>query len=226
MTAARQQVLDELARQISALRLPHPTRVAIDGVDAAGKTTLADELAGVVTRLGRPVVRASIDGFHNPQATRRRRGSLSPEGYFYDSFNYDALTESLLQPLGPGGARSYRRAAFDFRSDQPVAAEIEQAPADAVLLLDGVFLLRPELREHFDYSVFVRADFAVTTARAESRDLILFGNVDEVRRRYRERYVPGQELYLREAQPERWASVVLDNNDPANPRIARYTHSL
>lgn len=32
-------VPEELARLIESLALPHPTRVAIDGVDAAGKTT-------------------------------------------------------------------------------------------------------------------------------------------------------------------------------------------
>jgi len=125
----------------------------------------------------------------------------------------------LLQPLGPGGSRSFRRATFDFRTDEPAAAEVEEAPADAVLLLDGVFLLRSELREQFDYSVFVRADFEVTTQRAEQRDVALFGSVEEVRRRYRERYVPGQRLYLSVAQPERWASIILDNDDPAAPRI-------
>jgi uridine kinase len=194
-------------------------RVAIDGVDAAGKTVLADELASLITDRGRPVIRASIDGFHNRQVTRRRRGSMSPEGYFHDSFNHAALLEALLQPLGPGGSRLFRRAVFDFRTDQPVAPPVEAAPSDAVLLFDGVFLLRNELRGHFDFSVFVRADFAVTTRRAEQRDIQLFGDVEEVRRRYRERYVPGQQLYLSTAEPERWASIIMDNNDPAVPRI-------
>ncbi len=221
MTRTRQNILADIASRIAGVRRPHPIRVAIDGVDAAGKTTLADELAPVVTALGRSVIRASIDGFHNPQATRRRRGSRSPEGYFHDSFNYPALVEALLQPLGPGGSGLFRRSVFDFRTDQPVAAETERAPVDAVLLFDGVFLLRAELREYFDYSVFVQADFAVTTQRAEQRDVALFGDVEEVRRRYRERYVPGQQLYLSAAQPERWASIVIDNNDPTMPRIQR-----
>jgi uridine kinase len=219
MTRARQRVLADIGSRIADLHRPHPIRVAVDGVDAAGKTTLADELAPIITRLGRPVIRASIDGFHNPLAIRRRRGSLSPEGYFHDSFNYSALVGALLEPLGPGGSGSFRRAVFDFRKDEPVAAEIENASADAVLLFDGVFLLRPEVREHFDFSVFVRADFEVTTQRAEQRDLALFGSVEAVARRYRERYVPGQRLYLTAAQPERWASVIVDNNDPTTPRI-------
>ena len=40
----RSVVLDELAKRITQIQLDHPVRVAIDGVDAAGKTILADEL--------------------------------------------------------------------------------------------------------------------------------------------------------------------------------------
>ncbi len=219
MTTPRQEIVAAIAQRIVGVRVPHPVRVAIDGVDAAGKTTLADELAEAVRHLGRPVIRASIDGFHNARAIRRRRGSLSPEGYFEDSFNYRALVEALLLPLGAAGSGSFRRAVFDFRTDQPVTAPLEVASVDSVLLFDGVFLLRDELRAHFDFSVFVRAAFEVTIERAEQRDVQLFGSIEEVRRRYRQRYVPGQELYLRTAQPERWASVIVDNNDPARPNI-------
>jgi uridine kinase len=215
----RQELIHQIASQIAAIARPHPVRVAIDGVDAAGKTTFGDELAPVLATRGRPVIRASIDGFHNPGAFRRRRGALSPEGYFHDSFNYPALVEALLQPLGPGGSLAFRRAVFDFRTDAIVHAPHEHAEPNAILLLDGVFLLRPELRGHFDFSIFLRADFSVTVARAERRDIGLLGSVGEVRRRYRERYVPGQELYLSSVKPEQWASVVIDNNDPLRPAI-------
>jgi uridine kinase len=143
----RRELLKDLASRIAAVELAHPVRVAVDGVDAAGKTMLANELAQFIDGLGRPVIRASIDGFHNPAAIRRRRGSASPEGYFEDSFNYDALLSALLQPLGPSGSRDFRRAVFDFRADQPVETPIEHAPPNAILLFDGVFLLRPRLRE-------------------------------------------------------------------------------
>ena len=136
----RQQAIEDIALRITAVKRPHPVRVAIDGVDAAGKTTLADELVAVIRSLGRDVIRASIDGFHNPSAIRRSRGPLSPEGYFHDSFNYPALIDSLLEPLGPGGSRAFRRAIFDFRTDAPVETPVEHAAPDAILLLDGVFL--------------------------------------------------------------------------------------
>jgi uridine kinase len=100
-----------------------------------------------------------------------------------------------------------------------VRAPLEEAAPDAVLLFDGVFLLRPELRDHWDFSIFLRADFEVTVKRAEERDLELFGSISDVRSRYEDRYVPGQRLYLSEVQPEGWASIVINNNDPAEPHI-------
>ncbi len=219
----RHVLVEDLASRIAAIVRPHPVRVAIDGVDAAGKTTLADELAPVLAGLRRPVIRASIDGFHHPAAIRRRRGPLSPEGYFLDSFNYPALVEALLQPLGPGGTLQFRRAVFDFRTDSPVSAPIERAEPDAILLFDGVFLLRPEVRAHFEFSVFLHVDFNVAMERAEKRDAPLFGSTAAVRQRYETRYVPGQRLYLAGVQPDQWASVVVDNNDPVRPAV---THAV
>ena len=43
-TMNRSDSILALANRIAAMRLGHPVRAAVDGVDAAGKTTLADEL--------------------------------------------------------------------------------------------------------------------------------------------------------------------------------------
>ncbi len=221
MSTACQELLDDLAARIVRVRREHPVRVAIDGVDAAGKTTLADDLVQPLQLLGRCVIRASIDGFHNPAEVRYRRGTSSPDGYYRDSFNNAALIDSLLRPLGPQGTRRYRRGIFDFRSDSALALPYEEVGPDGTLLFDGVFLLRPELRKHWDFTIFVRASFDVTVRRAEGRDLELFGKASDVRRRYEQRYVPGQQMYLSEVQPADLASVVIDNNDPTRPVLAR-----
>ncbi len=213
----RSELLHDLAARIARCQVDHPLRVAIDGVDAAGKTALAEELAPYLAGMGRPVIRASIDGFHNPEIIRRRRGPLSPEGYYEDSFDYEALFDALLRPLGRGGDRRYRTAVFDYRTDSPAAPATAEAPPQAVLLFDGVFLLRPELRAFWDFSVFVRAGFRATLPRAMKRDVDLFGGADAVRERYERRYIPGQMLYISEAAPEEWATVVVDNNDPDEP---------
>lgn len=216
---AREETLDQLANRIAARIADRPLRVAIDGVDASGKTTLADELAPLLIAWGRPVIRASVDGFQRPRAERYRRGPDSPEGYYHDSFDYAALRDYLLLPLGPGGSRRIRRAVFDLAADRPLAADEEVTPENAILLLDGVFLLRPELYDLWDYRVFVDAPFAVTLARAAKRDLALFGSAEAVIARYQRRYIPGQRLYLREARPRDRADVVIENEDLEEPRL-------
>ena len=127
----------------------------------------------------------SIDSFHQPASVRRRRVALSSEGFYHDSFDLGALRSNLLEPLGPGGSRRIRRGIFDSVADRPTAAPIEEADADAILLFDGIFLLRPELRAYWEEAIFLRADFAVTVARARKRDSALLGGVEEVERRYR-----------------------------------------
>ena len=213
----RTTLLQQMAREIVALERDHPVRVAIDGPGAAGKTTLADELVEQIEAHGRPVIRATIDGFHHPRVHRTRRGADSVEGYYHDSFDHHAARENVLLPLGPGGSRVYRKAVFDFRVDAPVDEPHETAHPNAVLLFDGMFLFRPELDDCWDYRIFVHADFHVTLLRARQRDLKLFGCDKEIQRRYHARYIPGQQMYLDQVAPHTRSDVTIDNNDPAIP---------
>ena len=87
---SRLPALDGLARTIAAL--PAPARVAIDGVDAAGKTTLADELAARLPGC----VRISADSFLRPAAERHRLGRESSAGYYRDSFDHERLRAAVL----------------------------------------------------------------------------------------------------------------------------------
>lgn len=208
-----------LAGAVLAAAGPHPLRIAVDGPDAAGKTMLADELAGWLRARGREVVQASVDGFHRPRAERYRQGPDSPRGYYEDAFDYATLRRVLLDPLGDGGDRRYRAEYFDVRADKPLAAAVRTAAEDAVLVVDGVFLLRPELRDAWDLTVFVTASAAERLSRARVRDTEIFGSPQEVDRRYRSRYLPAQELYRTLAAPQDHADFVLHNDDPAHPVV-------
>ena len=58
-------VLAETVDAIQSLKAPHPLRIGIDGASASGKSTFANQLVEPLRKLGRTVIRASIDGFHN-----------------------------------------------------------------------------------------------------------------------------------------------------------------
>ena len=90
-----------------------------------------------------------------------------------------------------------------------------------VLLFDGVFLLRPELEGCFDLSVFIQVDPSISLERALKRDLSLFGTKTATEQRYRERYLPGQEIYYSSVHPDQRADILIDNNDPTVPTLTR-----
>ena len=214
-------LLDSLARYLVALDVGHPLRVAIDGVDAAGKTILADDLARELQGCGRQIIRSSVDFFHYPAEVRHQHSGTSPESYYADSFNYPALTSLLLEPLGAGGNRRFCTGIYDYRVEGELKSPELLADVSAILLFDGIFLQRPELSVYWDRVIFLQVNFEETVARAAERDQYLFGTAAEVRVRYESRYVPGQQIYLAQCQPADLAHILIDNTDPTFPLLLR-----
>lgn len=213
----REELLSRLAEAVGSVTTAHPTRVAVDGPPATGKTTLADTLAVVLRAQGREVIRATIEDFLTPRSQRYRRGEDSAEGCYHDSFDFDALHRVLLDPLGPGGSRRFQQAVYDKVTDTALSQPVTTAPADAVLLFDGVFLLRPELIDRWDLRIFVSTAFEKTLNRARTRDQSPVRSATEVERRYRSRYIPSQQFYFDTARPTDHADIIVHNDDPQQP---------
>jgi len=212
----RGELLSRLAEAVGSVTVTHPVRVGVDGPPAAGKTTLADELAVVLRARGREVIRATIDDFLFPRALRYRRGEYSAEGCYFETHDYAALNRVLLDPLGPGGDRRFQHAVYDRRTDTALSPPVTTAPADAVLLFDGVFLLRPELIDRWELRIFVSTAFAETVDRAMLREQEVLSGA-EVDRRWRDRYIPAQQLYFATVRPTDHADIVVYNDDPQRP---------
>ena len=209
-------MLGRLAEAVGSVTVAHPTRVAIDGPPAAGKTTLADELAVVLREQGRDVIRATIDDFLFPRARRYARGEYSAEGCYFDTHDYDALKRVLLDPLGPGGDRRFQRAVYDRTADTALSPPVTTAAVDAVLVFDGVFLMRPELIDRWDLRIFVSTSLEKIVDRAVIRERPVSSRV-EVERRWRERYIPSQQLYFATVRPTHHANIVVHNDQPQRP---------
>lgn len=205
----KKDALDALAAEIVALYAGGRVVVAIDGMDGAGKTHFADDLGVALTATGRSVFRASMDDFYRSKAERHARGAESPDGYYRDSFDYSTFRRVLLEPFRLGGSTAFVTAAFDHVRDLPVQAKWRTGPKDAMLVLDGIFLNRPELAGLWNYSVWLE----VTREIAEKRMLDRDGPTGNA-----ERYRGGQDLYLSEVNPRTAASSIIDNSDFDHPR--------
>jgi len=211
---------------ITSLDLGHPARVGLDGRSAAGKTTLADALAEMVqSTTKRPVLRASIDDFHRPgHKLRSIREEWTPQSYFDGGYDYGAFRELVLQPLGPDGDRRVRTAIFDSFHDEPVPAQWQVAEENTILIVDGAYLQRDELRSHWDYLIWLKVDADTVLSRARERDVAWVGSVEVVDRRYRQRVLSTHALYESLVDPEAHADAVVDTTDlsthPGPERLA------
>ena len=210
-------MLRQVADAVTEVTTPHPVRIALDGRPASGKTTLANELAEVLRARGRPVIRATIDEFMHPKVVRYRRGVDSPEGCYHDSFDFDAIHRALLDPLGPGGTGEFQDATYDRETDRVVSLPTRRAPVDAMLLFDGVFLMRPELNDSWELRILVSTSFEASLRRARLRDAAVLGSVTRVEERFRSRYLPSQAHYFATVGPTEIAEVIVGNENPERP---------
>ncbi|WP_043806335.1 uridine kinase [Paenarthrobacter aurescens] len=209
---ARDSFLRSLAREILALQKGRRL-IAIDGVDGSGKSTFARDLAAVIHE--RPVLIIHVDDFLHLREVRHRRGRDSPEGFWLDTYDYESLHNHVLEPLGKGGAGAYRPAATDHVRNIRLSPALVQAPENVLVLVEGMFLHRDELVGTWDYSIFLDVPFHETARRMALRD----GSHPDPEHPSMLRYVGGQRLYFKSAQPWNRATRVVDNSKPEAPRI-------
>jgi uridine kinase len=218
VSVSREELLVALSARMLALPDDRPRAVALTGMGCTGKTTLAAELATVVTGAGRPVVPLAYDDFHHPSERRHRQGRTSAEGYLEDSFDPDALRRLVLDPLSSAGDTTVVPGSYDLASDLPVDPVPVAVPADAVVLVEGSFLLVPQLADCWDLAVMVVADPARVLERGLVRDADL-GTPEQVRELYLRRYLAAEQLHQERDDPWSHADVVVDLSDPTAPQL-------
>lgn len=214
-TAERTQVVLDLLELMLAVRPRERAVIGVDGPDGVGKSTLAAELrvlAGAVS--GREVLVVGVDAFQRPRAERYARGR-DATSYYEDAFDYDALRRCVLAPFRAG--REIVTAVHDVATDEPVFPDPVEPAEDALLLVEGVFLRRPELQGTFDATVLVAAPPEVTVPRGNAR-FGLPAERDHPGHPENSRYVGAQQRYRfhSEQHPPTW---ILDNARLERPML-------
>jgi uridine kinase len=131
--------------------------VAIDGGAGAGKSTLAK---GIRDRLGIvSILRA--DHFFLP--LNEYPAPLAPDEAYRLYFPWERMREEALIPLRRGQAARYQR--YDWETDR--LSEWVIVEPNEIVLVEGVYSTRPELRPLIDLAIFVE------TPRDERRKRML-----------------------------------------------------
>jgi len=170
--------------------------LAVTGVDCAGKSTLASHVRATCSERGIAVTDVSIDDFFIPPGKRVLGATPSMEYYEY-AFDYPAFAAAV--------------ATAECRiktADSHIDAGGRPAPSRSVLVAEGVFLLRRELRTLWDFVVWLEIDRRTMIRRAMARDAEYFGSPLAAARAYVRRCIPAQQIHLANDAPVEQADLI------------------
>jgi uridine kinase len=216
----RARVVDQLVTIVNSVG-DRRVRVAIDGLTAAGKTSLGHELGRGLVALGRTTLRASLDDFKRPWCEAHRYDRVSGEGYYRNAFEYDAVRRLLLDPSDPNGDGRVALCSIDTLTPVDHSTETTEMPASSVLVVDGVFACRPELNSFWDLRIWVAIDPELSVLRGTARDAAAEGGAAEAEQLHRDRYLASEVIYIGEADPLSVVDVIVDNTNFDHPQISR-----
>ncbi|WP_062517733.1 hypothetical protein [Demequina gelatinilytica] len=208
-------LVDAVARAASSVT--HPLRVGLDGADGAGKTTMRLALAVQLRLRGADVIEASLDDFHHARERRYRQGRDSWRGYTDDAFDLERVRNDLLDPLSPHGGLTFRTRSRDLATDTVLDDPWLTARPDAILLVDGVMLQRPELAGAFDRVIFLDASERERYRRMALRD----GADPDPEAPSNVRYTLAHRHYRAFCRPDERADILVDHEDVDRPVIVR-----
>lgn len=154
------------------------TVVALDGMCAAGKSTLAAKLA---ERFGGSVI--AIDDFHLPFEMRSEERRSEPGG----NMHYERFSQEAAAYLRNGEAFSYGR--FSCR-DGKIVEKKTIAKACPLVIVEGAYAMRAEFRDIYDISLCLLVSDELQKERLLARE------GEEKYRNFEQLWMPLEHRYL------------------------------
>lgn len=195
--------VEELAERVDGVTGPGGwARVLVDGAAQAGPGTWADALVAPLRVRGRPTLRISAEDFLRPASLRLEHGRHDPDAYYTQRLDAGALRREALDPLGAGGSGRVLPRFWDAETDRSPRAEPVRLPPRGVLLVDGSMLLGLGLPAELCVHLHLSASALARRTPAEAAWTL-----------------PAYERYAEEADPTRYADVVLLVDHPDRPAL-------
>lgn len=152
---------EELVALITSLAARAPlTVVAIEGPSGAGKSTLSRTLQGLLP--DSQVV--DLEFFYSDVGVDPPDG-LSPEECYERHVDWRVLDAQVLRPLRRGEPGRYQL--YDWIAEK--RTDWVEVRPDGIVLVDGIYSMRPELTDIYDLTVYVDTPPGERSARLAKR---------------------------------------------------------
>lgn len=202
-------VISAIVERSKAISPGRALLVGISGIDAAGKGFVTSRIAESLEKRGIKPAVITADGWLN--LPHVRFSSRNPATHFYEhAIRFDQMFERLVLPLrdhrkinleadfAEETATTFRKHRYNFR-------EID------VVLLEGIFLLKPTYRLYFDLAIWVDCSFATALRRAVARCQEKLTPRETISA-FETIYFPAQRIHFANDNPLATADIILRND--------------
>jgi uridine kinase len=183
--------LSQIPRRVPALI------IGIDGHGGSGKSTFARTLQKL-----RPadIQVIEMDDFYLPSEARKN-GDDSPLQIGGD-FDWQRLRDQVLLPLSRAENASYQR--YDWDSD--TLAEWHDVKNDGIVIIEGIYSTREELRDFYDYTIWVDCSYETRLQRGIERD------GEEARDKWVNEWMPKEDIYVKTQKPHEKSNMLVEGS--------------
>jgi len=203
------EVADMFASRAVAARGQRALILAVSGIDASGKTTIASQIAARLAAVEVHTVVVALDDWHTPASVRF--STTDPAGHFYrHAYRYDELFATIVEPIRRDRRIDAELHLRRLRNDAEFRTRFRAEAVD-VLMLEGIFLLRRELRDRYDGRVWVDCSFERALERAVARNQEGLPP-DRIVDDYRRIYFPAERLHFTLDNPRAHADAIVPND--------------
>lgn len=187
--------------------------VAVTGIDGSGKGWITSRLLEALRAREVRAVGVNIDGWLNLPHVRFDPSNPAEHFYRY-AIRFEEMFEQLVLPL-----RDRRSLRLEADYAEETATEYRKHvyafEGVDVIVLEGIYLLKRELRTQYDLSFWIDCSFETALERAIARGQEGLP-VEETIRAYRTIYFPAQQIHFERDDP-RAAATGIVVNDPILP---------
>jgi uridine kinase len=156
--------------------------IGIDGCGGAGKSILARTIKNNLP----DVTIVQMDDF-----------------YFKDDFDWQRLKLRVLEPLSKNLAAEYQR--YDWQAE--ILAEWHKIEAGGIVIIEGIYSMRKELADFYDYKIWVDCPREIRLKRGLERD------GEAMRGKWEDDWMPAEDFYVENGLPRERADLIINGYD-------------
>ena len=171
-----------------------PYIVALDGLSGAGKTTLVNQLKETLDN----IVIIHIDDHIVERSKRYDTGQEQWFEYYQLQWDTKYLIENLYQKIRQNV--SLLNLFFYQKEEDTHINKTINLSSNSIVIIEGIFLLRDEWKNFYDYIVFLDCPKEIRYKRVLQRDKYI-GNLEERLKKYNKRYWGAEEYYMKKQNP-------------------------